>query len=265
MAYNHPTHPAAKNEGGNYCNALLWNCKGPECDYHYENAEAVVCPICNTPRTRCKAHPINGRESCKFHGGKALMGIHHPTYKGGSLSKHLPTRLLDSFFEALDHPDVLNGTDDIALLETRRNELLGRLDQNLPPAAGWAKIAELFQTYRKKEQLALTTQSRPLAQRYMGEAQKALGEAEDLIIQGYYADQTWVEIGKIQEQKRKLTETEQRRRKEAEQVISPEQFKTLLVHIIKIIRDETVDKQALRRIEDRLMALRLGNMAWQLL
>ena len=88
MAITHPKNPAPVVDGK--CNSLLWNCKGEidgeKCDYHYPDAEATVCPECNTPRRRCLRSPLRGREACAFHGGKALMGADHPKYRGGCFS-----------------------------------------------------------------------------------------------------------------------------------------------------------------------------------
>ena len=254
MAVTHPDHPAPLNTG-NFCNALLWNCKGDDCDYHYENATATECPVCGTPRRRCKRPPINGRDACGVHGGKSLIGMAHPSYNGIGLSKHVPTRLLDSLQESLNNPDILNGTGSIALLEARRNELLRRIDSNIPPTEGWFKLSDLLKKYRQAEIRMRSANSETQKRRYFDEGRKLLDEIEDLVIQAYYGDLTWKEINNLEETMRRLRDSEVRRAKAAEELITPDQFRALVTHIIVIGREEIHDRNDLHKFEDRLQAM----------
>lgn len=259
MALTHPNNPAPPTEGR--CNALLWNCKGEidgePCDYRYPDAEGTVCPFCGTPRQRCKSWPIKGREACMFHGGKALMGIDHPTYKGSGLSKHLPTRLLDTFFEAMENPDILNGTEDIATLQARIRELLARQRDNLPPAEIWGQLGNLFKKYRQQEHTAATGQTAGQRKNAMQKMMDTLNEIEAIIIKGYFERETWQEITGLTEQIRKLRETERRRLKDAEQMITPAQFNTLLVQFIQTVKLNVRNPEDRRTVLNTLQAMRV--------
>lgn len=260
MAITHPDNPAQVVDGR--CNALLWNCQGEidgeRCDYHYDNATATICPVCNTPRRRCLRYPLKGRDACSVHGGKTLMGIDSPAYKGVGVSKHLPTALLDTFFEALEDPNILSTTEDIALLQARVRELTDRLRTNQPPAQIWQQLGEQFQAFRRHEHTAKTGLTE--GQRITGAKRMAetLTEMETLVIKGYFEGETWGEIIAITEQIRKLRETERRRIKEAEQLITPSQFNTLLVYMVNSIKTRVKDPDIRMAVLGDLQSLRFG-------
>lgn len=48
------------------CNALLRRCK--KCKYKFKKDEQI-CPLCNTPRERCKKKSLIGNAKCEKHGG----------------------------------------------------------------------------------------------------------------------------------------------------------------------------------------------------
>jgi hypothetical protein len=213
------------------CNNILWNCKGEECDYHYEDDKTTACPLCQTPREYCSKYPVKGKNGkCGWHGGKALVGVSHPGYKGKGLSKHLPTRMLEHFQLAIDDPDILAMDEGIALLKSRRNDLITRAEES---ASGemWKDMRKKFQEFTKARK---TQNAEKMAD--------TLYDLEVLIARGHTDYLVWQEILDIEERVRRLASTEMQRRKLAETIITEDQFKTLLGYIVNSIQTRVKDK-----------------------
>lgn len=71
---------------------------------------------------RNRAILLNGR--CRNHGGLTPKGIASPNYKHGRYSKHLPNHLRDRYYESLNDPELTALRDDLALLDTHISEVL---------------------------------------------------------------------------------------------------------------------------------------------
>lgn len=155
----------------------------------------------------------------------------------GTITKSLPPRLQTSFVLSLQDPDLLNAADDIALLISRRDDLLRRLtEENFGPGL-WADLVKTFDRFKKARQQAArgsTSAAERMAQ--------ALADLEDIIAKGYHEDILWHELKDVLEQRRKLTAGEIRRRERAEEVITKEQVKTVIGFIISSIQTRVSDK-----------------------
>lgn len=246
MAITHPTHPAKIIDGK--CNALLWNCKGVDnegnaCDYHFVNAEETDCPLCGTMRRRCTNNPLVGKESCKFHGGRALSGTAHPNYQGKGFSTNMPTRLMEQVRLSINDPDLLNLTDDIAIVEAREAELIQRLRDHDYGTGVWDDLVKLLDKFDKSRKKAsnprLSQNTRESAAMDMNDTYK---EIQQLVTNSWLIDQKlWDELHNVQNQKVKLIGVEMKRREKAQEIITAEQFKSLLGYIINSINTRVSD------------------------
>lgn len=216
------------------CNGILRKCKHCETKF---SAGQTKCSECGEPREYCSNKPEKGKTRCKFHGGRALAGIDHPNYQGKGLSKNLPTRMLEQYLLAIDDPDILNMSEDIALLKARRNDLLGKIDET-PSYEMWRDVQKTYLKFRNE------TSPQKIS--------KLLSELDRLIVKGQINAGIWKEIYDIEERLRRLSTTERERRKEAEQLITENQFRTMVGYIINAINVRVKD-------EDQRMAL-LGDI-----
>lgn len=252
-----PKNPNGDRKGR--CNNILWNCKGEDCDYHYQTKDETHCPICNAQRDYCSAYPIKGREKCKFHGGMALIGASHPNYKGKGLSKHLPTRMMETLHAAIDDPDILNMSEDIGLLEALQVDLLRRLKEEEWGFGLWSDLQKEWSSYDKARRKA-NTESNPNARiaatKRMAEALEGIEKiiAKGAVYDGYLRD----ELLRIMDSKRKFKEAEKRRRKDAEDVVTREQFRTLLGYIVTSIKERVSDVDERMRVFADLENIRFG-------
>ena len=155
----------------------------------------------------------------------------------GLVVNNLPHRLLQSFQLALVDPDVLEATDDIALLIARRDDLLAKLGEgNFGPGL-WDDLRKTFERFKTARRAAAKGSS-AAAERMATE----LRNLEELIARGYHEELIWSELRQVIEQRRKVAATEFRRRERAEEIVSKAQFKTLLGYVVNSIQTRVSDK-----------------------
>ena len=165
---------------------------------------------CKTP-----AMP-NGR--CRMHGGASPSGFAHPSTVHGRHSRHLPTRLADRYRASQADPDLLNLQSEISLIDTRITELLERIDVD-GAGALWGKVGWLYLEMQQAVDESLDDLP-PLVDQ--------LGE----IVRSAQADkQAWDAIYPVVEQRRKLVESEQKRRVAMQDMIDSKQAMVLVARL----------------------------------
>ena len=75
----------------------------------------------------CQSTMLMAGRRCRMHGGATPSGPLAGQYKTGKYSKLLPKSLRGSYEEAESDPKLLELRSEIALADTRRQELMGQL------------------------------------------------------------------------------------------------------------------------------------------
>jgi hypothetical protein len=176
----------------------------------------------------------NGR--CALHGGKSLAGIASPTYQHGRYSRVMPTRMQARYQEAAGDPALLEQRAEVALLDARLADLLGRVDTG-ESGGIWKQLQEARR--------ALIVARR--ANDNEG-ASAAINEMSDLIGRGHADYAAWREISVVLEQRRKLVESERKRLIEMQQTITAEKAMLLIGAIGQIIKTHVTDRVILTKI-----------------
>lgn len=70
---------------------------------------------------------MHGRTRCKFHGGKSVNGVNHPLFKHGRYATFFPKAITDRFIANKDDPNQTDLSNDIALLTTHIEDLIGNV------------------------------------------------------------------------------------------------------------------------------------------
>jgi hypothetical protein len=168
----------------------------------------------------------NGR--CRLHGGKALAGIAHPNYKDGMQSKFpgLPISLAEAYERGRTDPELLNLTDDIALLYARLGELIGKIE-----------IEDAEQRWKMlNEQIKLFEDARARKDGYgYGQALQAI---KDIAAEGGKDFMIWNDIMKVMTNIQKAVSQEQKRRMEMHALISTDQAVGFVSEILFAVRQE---------------------------
>ena len=185
----------------------------------------------------CPTRPMpNGR--CRMHGGKTPRGMALPQTKGGRYSRDLPTRMADRYAEALRDAVLLELREEIALLDARLADVLGRVDSGESGAA-WATLGRLMRAYRRAQAEGHTT-----------EAEIAAAELERVIDGGMQDHAAWSEVRSLIDQRRRLVESERKRLVEAQQTISVEQAMLFVTALAEAARRHVTDPRVLAAMSE---------------
>lgn len=176
----------------------------------------------------------NGR--CRMHGGKSPVGKSASRYKTGKYSKYLPDRLSSRYLEAVNDPELLALRDDIALIDTRLAEVLGRIDTG-ESGHVWESVAETFNNLKVASRTGNANK-----------ATVAMRELDDLISNGLADNVIWSEIGELLEKRRRIIESERRRLIDMQQMITAENAMLLVAALVGVIREHVTDRGILNAI-----------------
>lgn len=183
----------------------------------------------------CLNAPVPGRERCYVHGGHQPRGMARTTWKGSTrradrLSQLLPKRLGERFDQAIRDPKLLELRADIALIDTRLEELLGQLDTGEAGAA-WDRVQRAFTAY------------------CITRSEVAFAELEAAIEAGASEQERWREVLLLVDNRRKLVESERRRQVEMQLMMTAEQAMNMFATIGEVIRRHVQDEETLKAID----------------
>lgn len=181
---------------------------------------------------QCKRGAVPGSTKCHMHGGKSLVGAASPVLKTGRYSKYLPERLMARYGEAQADADLLVLRDEVALVDTRLAELLGRVDTG-ESARRWQEAQDAFGELHKA--------------RLKGDAKEfvaAMDGLERTLLSGNDYG-LWAEIANAVDLRKRLVESERKRLVEMQQVITAERAMVLLTTVVDIIRTHVTDRDTL--------------------
>lgn len=194
---------------------------------------------------QCKRHAVAGKTVCAIHGGKTPSGIASPQLVHGRYSKHLPSKLAGLYQTALADEELLNLRQDVALIDTRLAELIGRIEEG-DAGTAWMGVRD---TYRH---LAKAINEKDVVSTAI-----YLSDLGAYIDDGLAERGLWEEISRLLDQRRRLTESERKRLIEAQQVITAEKAMLLVGAIVGIIKANVTDRDTLSKISadiERLVA-----------
>lgn len=173
---------------------LLETEHGPPTDpqqLDYRQLEDVY-RVCSQPPISTATH---GR--CRFHPG-GPSGIQNGNFKHGAYSKHLPQRLVQDYLAITADTELTELRHDIDLVHTRIIDLLGRVDGG-ESGALWEELKEATADFQ-----TAVRESRASAVR------AAVERINDITSRGQADFDTWADILRLMETKRKLKESDAR-------------------------------------------------------
>lgn len=189
-----------------------------------------------TTGKRCKKNACVGRDDCELHGGKTPRGWANPNTKHGGYSKHMPTRLGAEFEASLNDPQLHDLKSEMALVNMRIKELLGKLDLERDGSA-WEEVKGARDNIR----IAMKSQS-PTQMIF------AFNYLDDVINRAYGDTEIWDNITRLIEQQRKLAESYRKIIADAETTITAENIIGIAGAIVRIISDHVSDPKRLSAI-----------------
>jgi hypothetical protein len=192
---------------------------------------------------RCKRWATPGREVCRMHGGRTLMGLAAPRLKTGRYSKFLPTRLAADYERAAHDPELQALRHELAVVDARIADLLRRVDTG-EAGERWQHARTAWQTLKRAE-----AEARPLLQA------RATAELDGLFEQAVGDYAAWRDILQLIERRRKLVESEAKRLGAMQQMMPKEEAMLWLSAVVAILKRHITDRETLQKISLDLNAL----------
>lgn len=192
---------------------------------------------------KCKNWAMRGKDLCHIHGGKSLSGSSLPQFKHGRYSKSLPEKLAARYEEAQKDPELLSLRDDVALIDARLSELLGKANTG-ESAEAWGRVRKAMVSLQKAEAGGNPERVR--------EARFAL---EDAVERGGADIEIWAEIGDHLERRRKLTESERKRLVQMEQMIRADQAMSFVAALVSSVKRHVEEPKTLAAISDDIRSI----------
>lgn len=183
---------------------------------------------------------MKGKRVCTVHGGLTPGGIASPHFKTGRHSKHLPERMAEKYQESINDPELLALDAEISLVDARLEDLLSRVDTG-ESGALWKTAQSVFFDFRNAN-----------ASGDQDKMTVALTELNRILNLGVDDYKAWDEIGNMLEQRRKLSESERKRRMDMEVVITVERQMVLLGAVVALIKENVTDRKSLQAISTGL-------------
>jgi hypothetical protein len=159
---------------------------------------------------------------------------------------------MEHYQEALDDPRLLELRDDIALLDARLAELIGRVsgDVDVGPVR-WRELQNLFKAYNAAIQAGKTEDVEAIYAAMFALINKAVSD---------YA--VWDTIQEAIQQRRRLVESERQRLVQMQQMVTAEQAVSAMTALVSAVRANVRDSVVLANIQTEYERLtRINNVS----
>lgn len=191
----------------------------------------------------CGAWAVRGRRVCRKHGGSSpAPGPGHPAFKHGRYSTVVPREIASLYQAGLRDPNILEMTDELAILGARTGQLMDRARLG-ESEARWNDVREAMR-------VVLSFQ----AQGDDENLQEAIGELSKLVF-AKTDHEGWREILSVIDLRRKISSVETVRLKAAQQTVTVAQLLGFAGAVAGIVNSRISDPVARSQIADDLRRL----------
>lgn len=195
--------------------------------------------VCLKPRAE-------GRTRCRLHGGATLRGVESGTFKTGEHSRvmdALPERMRSAYEASLRDPALLDLKGSVALIDARLIDLLNRVDTKESGQA-WQAVetafADLVSAIRKDDKRGQSA---------------ALSELDQMIRVGKGDSESWTEITRLLDDRRKHVETQTRLEVAGDRAVPVGELMTMMGAFLNLVQTVVSSAEEKRRISDGIERL----------
>jgi hypothetical protein len=143
----------------------------------------------------------------------------------------------------LNDPQLVSARDDIAVIDSRINDLLRRVDAG-ESGALWQRLRATYATFQSAQRVG-----------DVDAAAAALAELGDLIETGANDAETWTDVVAAIEVRRKLVATETQRQRDLDGAISLDTAMSLVTALGQIVNGAVTDQSIRNQIAHEVYAL----------
>lgn len=184
---------------------------------------AATCGAKTRSGHPCKLPPVPGRTRCRFHGGASLAGVASPTFKHGRYSQYMPKAMLVDYQAGLQDPDLLELTEQIALIDARVVGLLGKL-QGKDSGRAWAQLSKLWKDFVRAMNEGDAVRVQSLRNEITAVVERGAGEWAQ-----------WEELGRQVDRLARLKKEERERRLAAKQVVRADAVLLAMISLVEAV------------------------------
>lgn len=197
------------------------------------------CTAWNSNHGRqCNKPAMVGKTKCERDGGKTPSGVESPHFKTGAYSKYLPKGLRQDYEAALADPQWLTLRREIAVIDARLAELFRDIESRQGKSS-WEAVEQQVQAMEAAAgQYRETVKNKDWAR--MGtlflSIEAGINSLGQIVRDGIDSSGPWVEVYGLIDQRRKLVESEAKRRIELRQTITKERALLLVGAMVEQFR-----------------------------
>lgn len=181
----------------------------------------------------CKGRAVVGRSVCRMHGGTSLPpGPSHPAFRHGRMSRALPAHLRERYEQSLADPELLDLSAEIRLTDTLIEDAIARIGSGDSPYR-WRELQDLIGAYED------------------GEVDNVLSlvvKIQKLVRSASFEADAYTELLRLLQMRRRLTDSENRRRLGIGAMISVQQALAFMTACVAIVERHISDKPTLAAI-----------------
>jgi hypothetical protein len=213
--------------------------------------EALGICGARTKRTKLPCGQETWPARCKWHGGKSLKGIAAPNFQDKGYSRYVPAQLEPAVTAFLESGDPLDLAQAIGTWEGRIDQLLRSLDDGAHPEETWEELGIHWAGIWEAT--------------VAGDADKIKlhrQAIDELVISGITRAETWRLIREADETRRRLVDTEDKKRDRRRGYITAEQdrykyhaLRMAVVEGIQMIEDTELQREVRAFIAERFIQI----------
>lgn len=186
---------------------------------------------------RCLNWRRGKSDYCYYHGGASLSGDALPQTKHGRYSKFLPDNLSSLAEKIGKDRELLDLSEEIENLDLRAAQILDGMEEEgeVVSTKVWSDLKRARKRLRQAE-----------ASGDMRKFREALFEIDDVVERGARLPDTWEELMRIWETRRRLVETEDRRRDRIAESVKVERIVLMFRQLAMSIKNNVLDPKISR-------------------
>ena len=186
---------------------------------------------------QCGSPAVSGYHNCKWHGGKTKRQVTREMSRRdksaiaeGRYHKNMPKEIVNSYARSLADPDLLNLTNEIALIDSRTSELIETL-KDVPSPDYPALLKRLDKLIRDCDDEYLLSELETLREGFAG---------------GHARDSAWDKITDAIKTRVTIADAERKRRSDMQGYLTSKQVMQLAGQLIDMATQRITDADSMR-------------------
>lgn len=200
--------------------------------------------LSRTTGLRCNNLPVKGRRFCRMHGANIPTGLDHPKYKHGKYATvGMPKSLAEKYEITRTDTKIVELGEEIHLADAMIMDALERIGKR-EGADAWKLLSGAVKDFWSAKDAGKPT-----------DMMRAMQDIDEIVVKGSAAHSARKDLQSWLETRRKLTESEIRRRTALGDMINRAQALVLIDKMVGLVQDHVDDHRIKSRLSTALLEL----------